>query len=102
MSKGNKEGTTYKIVCSHGRVFDIRYGYYEEYERARGEPVPIYPDFKEKPEYTDEGYSFVTAMQDICPRFDGEDESLGCFGCKHYAAGDDLIGICKCQENRKK
>ena len=101
MPHDNKEGRVYKTVHSHGRVFDIRYGYYEEYERGRYDPIPIYPNFKEKPEYTDEGFPFVTAMQDVCPHFDGEDPSLGCFGCKHYTSGEDLIGICKENENRK-
>lgn len=95
MLNRNEEGKVYKIVCSHGRVFDIRYGYYEEYERARGEPIPIYPNFNKNPEYTDEGYPFVTAMQDVCSHFEGEDSGLGCYGCRHFDHGDDLIGICK-------
>ena len=102
MPHKKKEGTLYKTLRIKEATFEIRYGYYEDFERARGEPVPIYPDFKEKPQYTSDGRPFVTAMQDPCRYFDGSDKSLGCFGCSYYSSADDLIGLCNMEHNRKK
>ena len=36
-----RDGDIYKIIELHGSTFELRYGYYEEYERGREEPVPI-------------------------------------------------------------
>ena len=47
-----REGELYKRLELFGRAFELYYGYYEDYERERGEPVPIYPDFQKSPEYT--------------------------------------------------
>ena len=95
-----RDGDLYRTVTVFGRSFDLYYGYYEEYERSRGEPIPIYPDFKQNPEYTDDGYPFVTQMQDLCEQ--GESKFLEgcCVDCKYYRHGDDLIGICSCEENK--
>ena len=101
MPERHKEGRIYKTVTVEDVIFEIRYGYYEEFERARGEPVPIYPDFIKNPKYAKDGRPFVTAMQDICPHFVGEEGSLGCHGCKYYEAGDDLVGLCNCEHNRR-
>lgn len=84
----------YKIININGKEFEIRYGYYEEYERERHDPVPILPDFLKDPVYTDEGYPFVTAIQAVCEEFDGTDSELGCFGCKYYKEESEFIGIC--------
>ena len=42
-----RDGDLYKTVTVHGKTFELRYGYYEEYERESlfSEPIPIYPDF---------------------------------------------------------
>ena len=45
-----REGDLHKIVIIGDTVFEIRYGYTSEEERNRWEPVPIYPDFVNKPE----------------------------------------------------
>ena len=47
-----QEGDLYEVLEVYGHTFELRYGYYEERERARGEPIPIYPDFKKHPLYT--------------------------------------------------
>ncbi|MBQ3088782.1 MAG: hypothetical protein IJC36_04010 [Clostridia bacterium] len=97
-----KEGDIYKVIAVFGKIFEIKYGYYSENERTSrfSEVIPIYPDFKNSPEYTGDGHPFVTQMQDICPYYDGEQTGEDCFGCKHYHHGDDLIGICKCTNNK--
>ncbi len=92
-----KEGDPYKTIVIDDITFDIRYGYYEEQDRygKYNDPIPIYPNFRENPEYNKEGYPFVTAMQNACCHFDGADKELGCYGCKYYKEENDLIGICK-------
>ena len=97
-----RDGDIYKIVALDGKTFEIRYGYYEEYEKRRGEPIPIYPDFKEKPEYTDDGCPFVTQMQDLCEHGSSRFKDGFCIDCKYFEQGDDLIGVCRCPKNRKK
>lgn len=92
-----REGDLYKRIVIDDITFEIRYGYYEEMDRygKYNDPIPIYPNFKEHPEYNNEGYPFVTAMQNICSHFEGTDKELGCYGCVHYNEANDLIGICK-------
>ena len=96
-----RDGDLYKIITLHGRTFALRYGYYEEFERARGEPIPIYPSFRESPLYTDEGYPFVTAMQDACSHHSGGNPEYGCHSCLYYKGGEELLGICVCDENKQ-
>lgn len=97
MHNGKKEGDVYCETELYGKRFVIYYGYYDECERQSqyNEPIPILPDFIQSPEYTDEGYPFVTAIQDACGSFKGINSEDGCYGCKYYKAGTDLIGICK-------
>lgn len=104
MPHGKKEGEIYREIDLHGKRFIIRYGYYDERERqsAYNEPIPIFPDFIALPVYTDDGYPFVTAIQDTCACFEGRCDEDGCHGCKYYECGDDLIGICKCPKNKLK
>ena len=90
-----RDGDLYKTVTLHGRTFELRYGYYEEYERASSEPIPIYPDFRREPIFTDDGAPFVTAMQDACEHYRGASEGDVCFGCGHYESGDELLGVCR-------
>ena len=88
-----KDGDPYKKIKIGDRVFDIRYGYYEEFERQRNDPVPIYPNFIKEPICID-GCPLVTAMQDVCEHLDGTDPELGCLVCKHYERLEDMIGKC--------
>ena len=60
------EGDLYKVLEAFGKRFEIKYGYYEDFERSDQDPIPIYPDFQSNPEYTADGSPFVTQMQDMC------------------------------------
>ena len=98
----HKEGDLYKIISLYGKTIEIRYGYYEEIDRRR-EPVEVYPDFVKAPLYTDEGFPFVTLMQDACPHYarrnaGGEAE---CGNCLYVERGEELIALCKCPRNRR-
>jgi len=97
-----RDGDLYKIISLFGKEFEIKYGYYEEYERTRGEPIPIYPDFERYPEHTEEGYPFVTQMQELCEHGESEISDAYCADCKYYKHGEDLIGICTCEKNKNK
>ncbi|MBE6629774.1 MAG: hypothetical protein E7624_02870 [Ruminococcaceae bacterium] len=97
-----RDGDLYKRITLHGVSFELRYGYYEEFERASGEPIPIYPDFEKEPRYTAEGHPFVTAMQNACPHHHGADPEYGCHGCLYYKEGEELIGICTCEQRKQK
>jgi len=96
-----KDGDLYKIITLFDKVFEIRYGYYEDYERESGEPIPIYPDFKSNPEYTDEGLPFVTQMQELCEHGESSFADGCCADCRHYRDGEDLIGVCTNIKNKK-
>ena len=90
-----RDGDVYKTITLHGRTFELKYGYYEEYERSSSDPIPIYPDFKKEPQFTDSGAPFVTAMQDACEYYKGNRTGDVCFGCEHYEDGEELLGICR-------
>lgn len=94
-----KEGEIYKTISIGGKEFVIRYGYYEDYERESGEPVPIYPDFLSSPCLTDDGRSFVTQMQSLCERGTSSFDDGLCVDCKYFIYGDDMIGICGCEKD---
>ena len=96
-----KEGDLYAVLNIHGHTVELRYGYYEERERAMGEPIPIYPDFKKHPLYTCEGYPLVTQMQDLCQHGTSSYEDGCCFDCQHFRQSQDLIGICTNSKNKQ-
>ncbi len=96
-----KDGDLYKIINLCGHTFELRYGYYEEYERKNGEPVPIFPDFIKEPVYTNEGFLFVTQMQELCEYGDSSFADGCCVDCPYFESGEDLIGICKNRNNKK-
>ncbi len=103
MSTIHKEGDLYKVINLFGNTFEVRYGYYDEEDRTSkfSEAIPIYPDFLKSPIFTPEGYPFVTQMQDICRYYEGEENSEECFICKHYRQGEDLLGVCIYDGNKK-
>lgn len=96
-----KEGDLYKVLQVAGHIFEIRYGYYEEFERLHNEPMAIYPDFMKEPRYSERGEPLVTAMQDICQHFLGIPEGDTCGECRYYRRGEDLIGLCTCPRRGK-
>ena len=97
------EGMLYKTLAVFDRVFEIRYGYYEEFERdsKNCEPVPIYPDFRREPLYTKDGRMFVTKFQEICAYGSSRFKDGCCADCPHYIQGEEMIGVCNCAENRR-
>ena len=103
--KKPREGDIYKVIEHYGRHFELRYGYYESFERESefGEPIPIYPDFLKNPEYTEDGYPFVTQMQESCKRGKGDFAFDACCAyCIYFEPGDELIGICRCENRRRR
>lgn len=97
-----RDGDVYKTIDVENKSFEIKYGYYEEFERLSSEPVPIYPDFISRPIYTDNGTPFVTAMQQTCDHFEGGDSEIGCYSCRYFSECEDLIGLCHHKEKRLK
>ena len=101
--KQAKEGAVYRLFTVFDNTFEVRYGYYEDFERENehSDPVPIYPDFREKPMYTKEGYPYVTKMQTLCEHGTSRFQDGYCADCPHYLHGEEMIGICVCQQNRR-
>ncbi len=100
-----KEGDIYKIIKVGDHVFELRFGYYADFERAYGEPVVVYPDLTQKHIYTNEGDRIVTAVQDSCRYYEAlaqKEREDCCRDCIYFSASDDDIGICKCMQNSKK
>lgn len=98
-----KEGDLYKVIELHGRTFEIRYGFYEECDRLGryAEPMEIYPDFIKRPQYTENGNPFITAIQNPCQNFSGRrDDNSTCEECAYYRHGEELLGICTCPLNQ--
>ncbi len=106
MMKGIKiprEGELFRIVLVDEHRFEIRYGYYEESDRAMGEPVPIYPDLIKEPLYTKEGFPLITAVQSPCEYYEileGYEDEDTCSSCKYYPNIWDEISICQCEKRR--
>ena len=91
-----KDGELYKRIELFGRVFEIYYGYYEEFEKqsANAEPIPIYPDFQKDPIYSDRGYPFATHMQSLCEDGNSRFADGCCIDCSYFSDGKYMIGIC--------
>ncbi len=103
--KEPKEGALFKVITAYGKTFEIRYGYYEESDRyaQRAEPMEIYPNFIDDPQFTDEGIPFATAMQVTCEHYQGKVyEDSVCDNCIFYKPCDELLGVCRCKARRKK
>ncbi len=99
-----REGDLYEVIEVYGHRFEILYGYYEEFERDRMEPIPIYPLFNEKPMYSPDGFPLATKMQEPCKRYNLRDPNIDndrCADCIHFERDkNDIIGICKCKERK--
>jgi len=99
-----KEGDLYKEVTICGKTFRLQYGYYESFERESifNEPIPIYPNFLEEPDYTCEGIPIVTAMQNVCEYYNGKnDEDSSCSDCIFFERYEELFGLCNCPQNNR-
>lgn len=100
-----KEGDLYAAVQIEHHRFEIRYGYYEEFERASGEPVAVYPDLAKNPVYTKDGFSIVTAIQETCKHYNSAENKKPedyCYTCRFYEKPQDEISVCKCQARRER
>lgn len=97
-----REGDLYGIADVCGKVFEIRYGYYEEFERNSkyNDPVPVYPDLYKSPEYNDEGHPIVTQMQQVCEHYKGNQAQGRCGLCPHFQKSELLFGLCKCSSRQ--
>ena len=98
-----RDGDLYRTVVIDGVEFRILYGYISEGERERGwAPYPVYPDFLREPRYTEGGWAFATAFQDVCshyaPTASGE---VWCGNCLYFDKRDKCIGICTHSARRK-
>lgn len=99
-----KEGDLYKIYTVDSHTFEIRYGYYEENERGRVEPLPIFPDFVETPVYTKTGIPITTLLQIPCRHYrSGRPEAPDgwCGDCVHYDSVKDEFGLCRCPYRKR-
>ena len=97
-----KDGDLYKVVTVGERQFELYYGYYEDYEKHAGEPVPIYPDFRLTPVFTDDGMPFVTQMQEACEWSENRKmPDACCADCTYFRHEDELIGLCDCEKRRR-
>lgn len=100
-----REGDLYDTIIVDGKVFEIRYGFYEEFERGSGEPFPIFPDLNKNPMYTQEGYRIITQMQEPCDMFEIKSEDFSekvCGGCVYFGDENNLIDICKNERQKLK
>ena len=91
------EGTLYRTYEIDDHIFPIYYGYYDESERGRVEPLPIFPDLKENLHYSIFGERIVTSVQTPCEHYrprDPDQPEFWCGDCTCYAGGNSEIGIC--------
>ena len=94
MSEKPTEGDLYANVSVSGREFTLRYGYYEDLDRESGEPIPIYPDLKSDPVYSQDGRPIVTQMQIACSEYLGPESEDNCGHCSFFLGEKLLFGIC--------
>lgn len=101
---GGKSKKPYRVFRAGGRRFPV----YLEYDEQLQESYPAYPNFADRPEYTDEGRPFATAEQESCPhckpRGHGSPLPGDCGGCAWFYRDKspyDPIGICRCDQRRK-
>ena len=100
-----REGDIYKVVKVDQHRFELRFGFYADFERESGEPVVLYPDLNEKKIYTRDGRYIVTAIQEPCDYYEvsgNKSRDECCNDCIHFLQPGDEIGICKYTLNRKK
>ena len=99
-----REGDIYEVLSVDGRTFEIRYGYYEDFERDGSAPIPIYPDLEKSPIYGESNKYIVTFMQNPCvhyePRVENAEPYCGC--CKYYPNNRQMINACQCRCNSLK
>ena len=98
-----REGDVYAEVELFEKRFQLKYGYYDERDRA-GPPDVIYPDFIKEPVYTSAGEPLATMMQDACPHYLGDTqkkEDAACGECSFFERGPEWFGRCRSPSNKK-
>lgn len=98
------EGALYQSLSVGGHTLELRYGYYEESDRALGEPVVLYPDFSALPLYDPEGRPLVSAVQEPCEHYRpllAELPEDCCSDCIHYPDTRAEIAVCDCPARRR-
>ena len=97
-----REGDLYKRITVAGHSFELRYGYYEEHERALWPPVVIFPDLSASSVYSAEGFLLVTQIQDACEHYlnPGDLPENWCGDCLYYQSEHPEIGVCQCPQNK--
>ena len=98
-----REGDLYKVIEVENRTFEIVYGFYEDDERDRIEPLPVFPDLKRNPAFTADGKPIVTGIQETCEHYSPQGNDRGedwCGDCVHYLKPDSEISVCCCTERR--
>lgn len=98
-----QEGEIYEVLYIDGKTFEIRYGFYEDYERDGSEPIPIYPDLEKTPVYGDSGKMIVTHMKSPCAYFKpqtehGVERCCGC--CVYYPVNRQMMSVCEHIKNK--
>ena len=99
-----KEGELYKVFSVGGHTFEVRYGYYDESERGRVDPLPVFPDFVKNPTFSYDGRPVVAIVQSPCGYYVSRDEANKeewCGDCRHYSDAGAEIALCSCELNRK-
>ena len=97
-----QEGDLYKVIRIEDNIFELRFGYYAEFERQTGEPVVLYPDLIREKRHTKDGRRIVTAIQDACSGYQGPIHHVTeacCSDCVHYIRPNEEIGICNRMES---
>ncbi len=97
-TKSHREGDLYKTLTVGGKEFIVVYGYYSENERLTCDPMPIYPNLSEYPEFTDDGKPIVTCIQDACTHYrplNGQSGEGWCADCSYYSDPKEEIGVCQ-------
>lgn len=100
-----KEGEVYRTYTVDQHTFEIRYGYHEENERGRVEPLPIFPDFEINPVYTQNGEPITAYVQYPCKHYsprDPKEPEEWCGDCTYYDGGRIEMGRCLCPQRKQK
>lgn len=100
-----REGDIYKVIRIGEHTFELRFGFYAEFERDTGEPVVLYPDLTRMKRYTLDGQLIVTAIQETCQHYEGPEHKVMdryCSDCRHFQHPGDEIGICGCKHSNLK
>lgn len=99
------EGQLYKVIHIDEHRFELRYGYNEDFERASGHPVVLFPDLGENPVHTRDGYPVVSAVQEPCRYYTVPEDRLPeqwCADCVYYPGIHQEVGICRCEMRRQR